>query len=160
MSEILYHDPQVTVYKELIVINKYYFPLATSKTIMFSDIERVALIDSDGVDHRWGICGKYLNNWFPLDTNRKNKKKFIEITLKGRKTRPSITPEDAEKVFRIIWENHTAEGKQYLETMSEKAGKETEIAQQELMDREKEEALEQTEQHLSIKGQKVERIEE
>lgn len=123
MSEILYHDPQVTVYKELIVINKYYFPLATSKTIMFSDIERVALIDSDGVDHRWGICGKYLNNWFPLDTNRKNKKKFIEITLKGRKTRPSITPEDAEKVFRIIWENHTAEGKQYLETMSEKAGK-------------------------------------
>lgn len=38
MAEILYHDPQVTVHKELIVINKYYFPLATSKTIHFSEI--------------------------------------------------------------------------------------------------------------------------
>jgi hypothetical protein len=36
MTEILYHDSQVTVYKELILISKYYFPLATSKTILFS----------------------------------------------------------------------------------------------------------------------------
>jgi len=115
MSEILYHDSQVTVYKELIVISKYYFPLATSKTILFSEIERVTLNSSEGVDHRWGLCGKYLNNWFPLDSNRKNKTKFIEIVLKGRKTRPSITPDDADKVFRIIWENHTPEGQKYVE---------------------------------------------
>jgi hypothetical protein len=92
MSEILYHDNQITIYKELIVINKYFFPLATSKTILFSDIATVGLISTDGVTHRWGICGKYLNNWFPYDNDRKNKKKFIEIVLKGRKTRPSITP--------------------------------------------------------------------
>ena len=103
MSEILYHDPQVTVYKELIVINKYYFPLATSRTILFSEIQQVSLLSSEGVTHRWGLCSKHLNNWFPLDTNRKNKTKFIEIILKGRKTRPSITPDDPEKVFRIIW---------------------------------------------------------
>ena len=60
----------------------------------------------------------YLNNWFPLDSERKNKKKFIEITLKGKKIKPSITPDDPEKVFQIIWENHTKEGKEYVEKMS------------------------------------------
>lgn len=34
MTSILYHDPQVTIYRELIVINKYYFPLATSRNIL------------------------------------------------------------------------------------------------------------------------------
>ena len=92
MSEILYHDAQVTIYRELILINKYYFPLATSKTIMFSEIERISLLSADGVNHKWGLCTKHLNNWFPLDSKRKNKSKFIEIILKGRKTRPSITP--------------------------------------------------------------------
>jgi len=107
MSEILYQDGQVVVYKELIVINKYFFPLATSKTILFNDIERVVLHSSEGVTHRWGITTKYMNNWFPWDNNRKNKTKFIEIILKGRKTRPSITPDDPDKVFKIIWENYT-----------------------------------------------------
>ena len=103
MTEILYTDPQITIYKELILINKYFFPLATSKTILFSEIETVALMSSEGVTHRWGICSKYLNNWFPIDSNRKNKTKFIEIKLKGRNTKPSITHDDPDKVFRIIW---------------------------------------------------------
>ena len=55
MSKILYSDPQVTVYQDLIVINKYYFPLATSKTIMFDDIEFAALVSAEGISHRWGI---------------------------------------------------------------------------------------------------------
>lgn len=103
MTEILYTDPQITIYKELILINKYFFPLATSKTILFSEIESVALMSSEGVTHTWGISTKYLNNWFPIDSNRKNKSKFIEIKLKGRNTKPSITPDDPDKVFRIIW---------------------------------------------------------
>lgn len=154
MSEILYTDKQVTVYKELIVINKYYFPLATSKTILFSDIERVSLLDAEGVNHRWGTCGKYLNNWFPYDSERKNKKKFIEIVIKGRNTKPSITPDDPDKVFLIIWENFTPEGKEYVEKMTEKLGKETEVAQQEMMERE----LETSEQVLKVK--KVEKAED
>jgi len=36
MADILYQDKQVTVCKDLIIINKYYFPLATSRTIFFS----------------------------------------------------------------------------------------------------------------------------
>jgi len=46
MTQILYQDKQVTVYKELLVINKYYFPLATSKTILFSDMESAALVNT------------------------------------------------------------------------------------------------------------------
>ena len=136
MTQLIYEDKQIKVYNELIVIGKYFFPLATSKTILFSEMETVALVSSEGVTHRWGICGKYLNNWFPLDGARKDKKKFIEIVLKGRKIRPSITPEDPEKVFQLIWENHTKDGAEYKERMTEKAGKETELAQQEVMERE------------------------
>lgn len=77
MTEKLYSDSSVTIYKELIVINKYYFPLATSRTILFSEMERATLLSSEGVTHRWGLCAQYLNNWFNLDTDRKNKKKFI-----------------------------------------------------------------------------------
>ena len=135
MTELLYEDNQVKIYKELIQIRKYFFPLATSKTIMFNDIETVGLVNSDGVTHRWGVCGKYLNNWFPLDNERKNKKKFIEIQIKGRKIKPSITPDEPEKVLQIIWENHTKEGSEYKSKMSEGVGKETEIAQKEMMER-------------------------
>ncbi len=86
---------------------------------MISDIERVTLQNSEGVDHRWGICSKYLNNWFPYDGNRKSKTKFIEIVLKGKKTRPSITPDDPDKAAKIIWENFTPEGKAYVEHQSQ-----------------------------------------
>jgi len=115
MSEVLYFDKQVTVYRDLIVINKYFFPLATSKTIMFSDIETIAMQDAEGVDHRWGLSTKYLNNWFPLDNDRKKKTKFIEFKIKGKNTKPSITPDDPQKVFKIIWETQTPEGKKYAE---------------------------------------------
>ena len=77
MTDILYYDEQVTVYQDLMVIKKYYFPLATSRTIMFSDVDHCTLLDTDGVDHKWGLCGKHLNNWFPYDGNRDCKKKFI-----------------------------------------------------------------------------------
>ena len=113
MTEVLYFDKQVTVYRDLIVINKYFFPLATSKTIMFSDIESIAMFSSEGVDHRWDLSTKYLNNWFPLDNDRKKKTKFIEFKIKGKNTKPSITPDDPDKVFKIIWETHTPEGKKH-----------------------------------------------
>lgn len=118
--EPLYQDSQVVVYNDLMVINKYYFPLATSKTILFDDIEYIVMQSSEGVTHRWGVCSKYLNNWFPLDNNRKAKTKFIEIVLKGKRTRPSITPDSPEKVFELIWRLRTKEGQQQGKEMSSK----------------------------------------
>lgn len=55
------------------------------------------------MSHRWGICTKYLNNWFNLDNKRSGKKNFIGIKLKNRNVKPSFTPDDAQKVFQIIW---------------------------------------------------------
>jgi hypothetical protein len=151
MSEILYHDSQVTIYRELVLIKKYYFPLATSRTILIPEIERVTLNSAEGVDHRWGICGKFLNNWFPYDSERKGKDKFIEIILKGKKTRPSFTPDDPDKAFKVIWENFTLEGRAFSEHASHASdaqdGQDTDLAREEMM---KEQAmLETTENHLS-----------
>jgi hypothetical protein len=108
----LYKDGQVVLYKDVLVINKYYFPLATSKTILVRDIDYMVLHPSDGVTHRWGVSAKYLNNWFPLDNNRKKKTKFIEIVLKGKKTRPSITPDFPEKVVQLICQMRNEGGAQ------------------------------------------------
>ena len=140
MSEVLYFDKQVTVYKDLIVINKYYFPLATSKTILIKDIEFIALVPLNGVKHRWGINSKFLNNWFPLDNHRNQKEKFIEIRLKGKKTRPSLTPDLPDQVFQILWQNFNPEGQKFVEENIKKSTsvrdeKETEVCQQEMMDR-------------------------
>lgn len=135
MAEVLYFDKHVTVYKDLIVINRYFFPLATSKTILVSDIELVSLIDAKDVNHRWGTCQAFLNNWFHLDGDRALKKKFVEIRIKGRKMRPSITPENPEAVFNILWANFTKEGKEYVEEVTKQTEKETEMCQQELMER-------------------------
>ncbi len=77
--------------------------MATSKTIMFSEIESVEINNTEGVNHRWGVCTKYLNNWFNLDPKRGEKKNFIGIKLKNRNVKPSFTPDDAQKVFQIIW---------------------------------------------------------
>lgn len=77
IMEPLYEDSQVVIYNDLLLIKKYYFPLATSKTILLPDIEQITMQSTEGVTHRWGVCPKYLNNWFPLDTNRKAKTQFL-----------------------------------------------------------------------------------
>ena len=136
MSEILYKDAQVTVYKEMMVVNRYYFPLATSKTIMFSDLETVELKELGELKHRWGIIAKtHLSNWFNYDDIRRIRGKYLEFKLKGRKIMPSITCNDPEQVKEIIWANCTLEGREYSEKMSEKNGVETELAQAEMMER-------------------------
>jgi hypothetical protein len=59
---------------------------------MFRDIERISLEDGIGAGQNWGLCTKYLNNWFPLDRRRKKKLKFIAVHVKGKKIIPSFTP--------------------------------------------------------------------
>ncbi len=77
----------------------------------------------DGAQHKWGICTKYLNNWFCFDSKRQNKTHFIAIKMKGRNVKPSFTPDDAQKVLQIIWEGHTKVGRQEVERRTNNAGK-------------------------------------
>lgn len=69
-DEILYQDDGLILSNTYILIKKYYFPLATSKTILFSDVESVEINSTEGVSNRWGVSTKYLNNWFNLDGKR------------------------------------------------------------------------------------------
>jgi hypothetical protein len=111
-EEILYKDDGVTLTNTYIQINKYYFPLATSKLVLFDEIESVELNSTEGATHSWGTCTKYMNNWFPLDRKRSGKKKFIALRIKNKNIKPSFTPDDPDKVFQIIWENHTPQGRE------------------------------------------------
>ena len=61
--------------------------------------------------------------------------------MKDKNIKPSITPDDPEKVLQIIWENQTDQGRDYVERTSQQMGKQTEIAQQEVMERMKEEEV-------------------
>jgi hypothetical protein len=91
-----------------IVINKYYFPLATSRTILFKEIERIELIDfHNSARPTWGISGSYLNNWFHYDKQRETKDKFIAIHIVGRKIVPCLTPADIGQVFTILLKHYT-----------------------------------------------------
>lgn len=66
--------------------------------------------------------------------------------MKGKKTRPSITPDDPDKAFKVIWENFTPEGKAYVEHQSQaNDGVETELAREEMMNEGK---LETSDQQL------------
>jgi hypothetical protein len=98
----LYEDKYVTITECYILIKKYYQPLMTSKTVLFSDLKTISIEDATKVNNSFGINTHHLNNWFQYDPDRKNKKKFICLELKNSRIRPSITPEDVDKVFDIL----------------------------------------------------------
>ncbi len=99
---ILYEDNYCQVSNVCIVIKKYYFPLASSKTLMYSEIAKISLEDGLNVRHQWGPCTHFLNNWFHYDSNRANKEKFLSFKLKGQRIMPSLTPDDPVKLFNLL----------------------------------------------------------
>ena len=90
--DILYEDEFCTISNLCIVIRKYYFPLATSKTILFNEISKISLEDGLNLRHKWGPCSHFLNNWFHLDNNRSKKEKFLSFKLKGQRIMPALSP--------------------------------------------------------------------
>lgn len=128
METVLYEDQFVVITNLYITIQKYYFPLATSKTIMFSDIEKITIEDGSSVNHRWGPSASFLNNWFHLDNNRKKKTKFLSIHVKGNKIKPSVTPEDVDKAFDVL-KKHFAELERKSVLFESNRDKATELAQ-------------------------------
>lgn len=75
--KILYEDKYLTITEYCLIIRKYYFPLATSKCVLFRDVQNISLRNALNVNHLWGPSSHFLNNWFNYDTKRKNKDKFI-----------------------------------------------------------------------------------
>ncbi len=45
--------------------------------------------------------------------------------MKNKNIKPSFTPDDAQKVIQLIWENQTLQGKQEVERRTSQIGKDT-----------------------------------
>ena len=99
---ILYQDKHITITDFGIIINKYYFPLATSKTILFQEISKISILDAKKVYHPWGISPKYLNDWFHYDNKRWSKDRFLEVEIKGNNIKSAITPENIDEAFDAL----------------------------------------------------------
>jgi len=65
--ENVYGDRTVLINDLYIKIYKYYFPLATSKTIMFEEIDHIIYYPGEKINLAWGIPFDHMNDWFPLD---------------------------------------------------------------------------------------------
>lgn len=129
--KVLYEDKNVTITEAYITIKRYYQPLMTSKTVLYSEVQSVSIEDGTKVKNSWGISTNYLNNWFQYDPNRKNKNKFISILLKNSRIRPAFSPEDVDKAFDAL--------RKYFEELDRKSvmfhsnrDKETEVNQKEV----------------------------
>lgn len=120
----------MTITECYILIKKYYIPLMTSKTIMFSEMKAIRIEDASKVNNSWGINTNYLNNWFQYDPNRKNKTKFISIEIKDNRIRPAITPADVDKAFDTLRKHFAALDRKSVMFQSNR-DKETELQHQE-----------------------------
>ena len=65
--KILYEDETCQVTDLYIKIYKYFFPIPSSRLIMFKDIDKITLENALNVTTKWGPSTHFLNNWFPLD---------------------------------------------------------------------------------------------
>ena len=108
IMKILYEDHHCRVTDICIIIYRYYFPLTTSKTILYQEVEKIDLVDATEVNHLWGVTTAFMNGWFHLDGERKSKAKYICVKMKNKNIRPCLTPTDPIGVFNIL-RNHFME---------------------------------------------------
>ncbi len=102
MAAPLYDDGRIACDSTSIRIG-WYYPWGGSKSILYSRIKAVVPRPLTGVvNGRWRIWGSGdFVHWWNLDTRRPNKTMALELDL-GRRVRPTITPDDAEAVERIL----------------------------------------------------------
>jgi len=102
--EVLYDDDLVELDHESITLRRYYFPLAMSKRISYTDILDVqrAMGAWTGKSRLWGSGD--LRHWAPLDLRRPGKDTAIILDL-GKFVRPVFSPSDPERVIALLREH-------------------------------------------------------
>jgi hypothetical protein len=60
------------------------------------------MLPAKNIDHAWGTCSTYTDNWFNLDSNRHRKESLVEFHLKEGGLKPTITPENPKAVIEIL----------------------------------------------------------
>lgn len=103
MAQPAYEDDQVECTDTELVIKRYY-PYGGSKRIAYSAIRAVKRLDLTGAKavRRWRIWGSGdFIHWWNLDTGRPRKSVALSLDV-GKRIRPTITPDDADTVERIL----------------------------------------------------------
>ena len=103
--EVLYDDGLVELDQEGITLRRYYFPLAVSKRISYTDIleyKQRAMGAWTGKGRLWGSGD--LRHWAPLDLRRPGKDTAIILDL-GKFVRPVFSPSDPERVIALLREH-------------------------------------------------------
>jgi hypothetical protein len=103
--EVLYEDDLIELDHEGITLRRYYFPLAMSKRISYTDIldvQQRAMGALTGKGRLWGSGD--LRHWAPLDLHRPKKNTAIILDL-GKFVRPVFSPNDPERVMPLLHEH-------------------------------------------------------
>jgi len=104
MKQDLYDDGLVQLDADGLTIRRYYFPLGTSKHILYAQIKGVQQLPMGlwtGKGRLWGSGD--LRHWFPLDLRRPWKEKALILDI-GTWVRPVITPDDPDQVLALLQE--------------------------------------------------------
>lgn len=105
-NQTLYDDGRVSCDESGITL-RWYFPWG-SKRIPYRSIRSVRLMELSPVRGKWRIWGSGdFVHWYNLDPGRPGKDTGIEIDV-GRRVLPTITPDDAQAVARIITDHLAA----------------------------------------------------
>jgi hypothetical protein len=101
-EEILYKDECIVVYNKKIKIFKYYYPLTKEKIIYFDKIKSIKIIELSRSTGKYKFFGLNWDlSWYHFDRKRPLKEKLIQIN-DGSKIKISITPNEPDKVYKIL----------------------------------------------------------
>ena len=98
-----YKDDYIEVNQSGLTINKYYFPLFTSKTIPIEKIKTINIFELNAFNGKYRLFGFSLNfNYFHYDPKRSNKTHGILIEEEGNIISIAITPDDPKKCYNVL----------------------------------------------------------
>lgn len=101
---MLYDDGRIACDNGQLIIRRYY-PWGTAKRIPYSRIHSVTRRPMGVSGGKWRIWGSGdFVHWWNLDPTRPKKELALEIDTGGRIV-PTITPDDPERVDRILSEH-------------------------------------------------------
>ena len=98
-----YQDECVDLSFKGLIINKYYFPLMTSKTIPIQKIKDINLIELNRINGKYtffGLSWKFI--YYHLDRKRPKKTHAITLEEEDNLITIGITPENPNKCFNVL----------------------------------------------------------
>jgi len=101
--KILYKGNLVEIKDDSIILKNYYYPFI-SKKVLFKDIEKIEVKESNLLNGKWRIWGGNFSYWFPLDFSRPLRKEIFFITYKSQQIKSGFTVLNPEKVEKILKE--------------------------------------------------------